>query len=207
VTALLIAFKWPIAVVAVVTLILFALRGSITRLVDRIHEVDWGHRRVRAGTVQQQQPEELPTPGTTPPELPGDPAVDAAIAYVRTELQLDRIPDAAERERRLVQVTAQASLSWLCERTYRTIFGSQIRGLESLNVAGPQSREVVRVDYDIAAGGNPGLYDQYPFESWFGYLTGSHLVVEQDGLVHITHFGRLLLIYMVQQGLDTMKAN
>ena len=185
---------------------MLVLRGPLTRLVDRITELRWGSRRVRVGAALQQS-ESLPTPGTTPPELPGDPAVEGAITYLRTELHLDQILDAAGRERRILHVAAHASLSWLCERTYRTIFGSQIRALESLNVVGPQSRELVEVDYDIAAHANPELYDHYPFESWFGYLTGSHLVVEQDDLVHITHFGRVLLIYMVQQGLDTMKLN
>ena len=36
--ALLIAFKWPIAVVGVVGLALLLLRGAITRLVDRVHQ-------------------------------------------------------------------------------------------------------------------------------------------------------------------------
>jgi hypothetical protein len=203
---LLIALKWPLTVVVIVGIIIFALRSAIARLVDRISEVDWGTRKVRAGGTPQQS-NTLPEPGAAPPQLLGDPAVEAAVVHIRREMQLERIPDPAERERRLLQLTAQASLSWLCERTYRMIFGSQIRALQSMNVTGPVPREVVQVDYDIAARGNSELYDRYPFDSWFGFLTGSGLIVVQDDLVHITDFGRVFLVYMVQQGLETITPN
>lgn len=84
------------------------------------------------------------------------------------------------------------------ERTYRSIFGSQIAALKRLNVS-PLSRQELQPIYDAAVNAAPSFYRDYPFEAWLAFLKLQELIVEANDSFSISDLGEDFLRYILYQ--------
>ena len=69
------------------------------------------------------------------------------------------------------------------------IYGSQLKTLNFLNEQSsiPPSKSTLNaLFYRSAVTNFPGIYENRPFDAWFGFLKHSGLVVEAGGLVRIS---------------------
>jgi len=101
---------------------------------------------------------------------------------------------------------SQIFWSFLCERNYRTIFGSQIACLNFLNInpAGA-SGDYLRPFYDEAIKIWIREYEGYTFDRWMGFLIKIELVEERDSKYYITMQGRGFLTYLTENGIAPTK--
>ncbi len=106
----------------------------------------------------------------------------------------------------LTKYFAVAYIEYLFLNIYRIIFGSQINLLDFLNTQDGQSRETLKIFYDLAADQYADFYKNYPYDQWLGYLLGQVLLREDNGILRITIRGREFLLYLTRSGLSRNKA-
>lgn len=100
----------------------------------------------------------------------------------------------------MVRFIATGVISFIHERTWLTIYRSQILALMELNRR-ILRREEVKSYYDSAIREYPEQYAGYSFDQWFSYLKAGPLILEHPGdTVEITVGGKDFLKYMVHCG-------
>lgn len=192
---------WPLVVLLLGLVAIVVFRAPLSRFLDRAQEI--GKTGIRAATAKQ-------LPETVPDRSKADELLksfDNSLlvkheTWIRRDLSNRKIDEPAERERVLLRLLAGAGIALYFERTYATIWGSQIAALQVLNVAGDGGTdpELLRPWYDQAAAQNPVIYAGYPFESWLGFLEKWRLVTKTEGRVAVTLEGREFLKFIVHQG-------
>jgi hypothetical protein len=113
-----------------------------------------------------------------------------------------------EREKALLKFLALNQIVVAFERTYFSIFGSQLKALQFLG-SSPSLLEdphSLQPFYDQAKSKNPDFYGSYSFERWLAFLQSQVLITEQDQKVGITVRGREFLKYLIDQGYTFEKA-
>lgn len=105
----------------------------------------------------------------------------------------------------LIKYFTVVYIEYLFSDIYRTIYGSQINLLDYLNSQGLQSRETLKIFYDIAMSQYGDLYKNYSYDQWLGYLKTQILLREDNGLFAITVRGREFLLYLTRSGLSRNK--
>jgi hypothetical protein len=126
---------------------------------------------------------------------------------IRAELDKLGIIDTQERADLLVKHLAVTQLWLRAEIIYRTIFGSQIQLLKSLNTR-PGSTTIELLEfYEQAKTNFPKLYETYSFGQYLQYVRNQGLISE-DAPEHyiITVAGREFLKWMTDRGLADTKA-
>jgi len=105
-----------------------------------------------------------------------------------------------EREPTLIKLMATGTISYMYDRTWWTIYKSQLLALQELN-SKILRREQVEAYYDAAADRYPEQYAHYSFEQWLSYMKGQVLILDQPGdAIGITVRGKDFLKYMVHCG-------
>jgi hypothetical protein len=112
--------------------------------------------------------------------------------------QMEGYP-ANDRQKYLLRVSATIATIALFENIWLSIFGSQIRVLEGLN-KGPIKIDDLRPYYDAATRQQPTFYTNYSFMSWYAFMKGQVLVLEQGDMAALTVRGREFLKFMVSKG-------
>ncbi len=107
--------------------------------------------------------------------------------------------DHEQRARVLLAVCAFAGVTVELERVYSTIFGSQIRLLEALNVQEPLPREQLKPFYTEGAAQHPEFFKKYSFDQYLTYMTATGLIEIKDQTATITLKGRTLLTFLIQE--------
>lgn len=93
------------------------------------------------------------------------------------------------------------------DTTWYTVYGSQLRLLETLNAKGVSPIATAQKYYNEAKEKFPQLYASYSFEQWIGYMQGRFLVVRYpSAMIDITHHGKDFLKYMTHWGVKLVKA-
>jgi hypothetical protein len=100
--------------------------------------------------------------------------------------------DKQAREATLVRALAETRLLAGHEFVYNRIFGSQILALKRLNEVGQATIDDVQQFFKPYAEQYPQLYSKY-------------VIVQKDGLVEISDFGRDFLIYLTIMRLSENK--
>jgi hypothetical protein len=126
---------------------------------------------------------------------------------IRADLNRLGIVDAQERVDLLVNHLAVTQLWLRAEVVYRTIFGSQIQVLKSLNTTSGKTKVELLEFYEQAKTNFPKLSATYSFDQYLQYMRKQHLIVE-DATDHyvITVAGKEFLKWMTDQGLVDTKA-
>jgi hypothetical protein len=148
--------------------------------------------------------QEAVDPGA-PPEPPNDSILREAVAEIEERAKK------AEQEASVRAEEANLYLTYyLYERTYRVIFGTQIRLLKHLNSVPFASAAELKAFHDAhlqMAGALSANY-HYDFGHYLGFLTSSWLVtMVSPESYSITNFGRGFLHYMVESGLSEWRPN
>ncbi len=113
----------------------------------------------------------------------------------------DLTPTPEEKEELLFRYLADSQITVIFERTYSTIFGSQLNALQYLNGKAGTFKDIseLRPFYDSAKAENPQFYGTYTFESWLGYMVSAVLVIVDGSMVDITIRGQEFLKYLINQ--------
>lgn len=109
------------------------------------------------------------------------PSVQKREERIRVDLEAMKL-DANARETvdLLIHHLAISQTLFAAEWVYRTIFGSQIALLRSLNVSGTAPRMALEAVYDLAKSKFPELYNTYSFAQWLDYLLSMGLIAKND---------------------------
>jgi len=199
--------SWPIAVVVVCFLGMIIFRQPITRLIDRTRRV------TKTGLEADAPPQDGKSDfkPSAPEELQR--LFDHSLLVpqeteIRAELERLALREQPKRETFLIQILAVASIILQFERTYFSIWGSQLAILQFLNPLGEigATVESLKPYYDLAKGQAPELYENYSFEQWLTFMENHRLVGRKESKVAITLVGREFLKYLVNQGFSLYKA-
>jgi hypothetical protein len=130
-----------------------------------------------------------------PPELLAE-GRNLIEASVPRDAQGDKIAEVQY----LTTLAATLTMIALFEKAYGTIWGSQLRLLQSLNAI-PQSVQNAKAFYDQAALAVPAAYENYSFEQWIRFLMESVLITKSsESQFSITLRGRAFLRFIVDHG-------
>lgn len=123
--------------------------------------------------------------------------VDEDVPTIEAQMAaLDMPLDSEDTTHILVRHLATTQLMLRCERTHRSIFGSQIAALHMLNMQGPQPESAIKPFFETARNKEPQYYGSYTFEKWIGFLIGEIAVRCDGGQYGITVYGRTYLEYI-----------
>jgi len=85
-----------------------------------------------------------------------------------------------DREKYLMRVAAMLTTVLIFEKAWLTIYGSQLKLLQDLNIGGVKTYEQVRNYYDQAVVAHPDHYKTVSFDAWVSYLKTWILVRDYD---------------------------
>jgi hypothetical protein len=129
-------------------------------------------------------------------------ALDPAVQAVRADLPDKLGNNQTDQLEGLIYTVASLNVQLAHERTYNTIFGSQIQLLTQMVPAMGASPQMARETYEQAKSTHPEFYRTYSFGDWIGFLLGSGLcAVAQNGNYVLTPYGRAFLKYIVDRRL------
>ncbi|MFQ6674594.1 MAG: hypothetical protein ACE5GH_07415 [Fidelibacterota bacterium] len=193
--------SWPFWLAVVAVAFFFLFRPHIIDVLRRVKGIGRGGITVA--------PHEQKTPATGDPRT----AADELLArlqnqYVRSQEELikkeladrglqENMPETTEV---LIRYTASALITAIFERTYSSIYGSQVNILNYLNSRTEASDSEIMPFYQAAVNSYPIPYAAYPFDQYMRYLIGQELVVQQANSYSITLKGRTFLLYLVNEG-------
>jgi hypothetical protein len=120
---------------------------------------------------------------------------------ILADLRQRRIEAPADREKALIRSLAATSTLLHFERIHKTIWAGQLTCLRALNTRiDGLAPEEIRPLYETAKAEYPGLYENYPFEAWMGFLERHGLLRHQNARAFITVEGREFLKFLVADG-------
>jgi hypothetical protein len=127
---------------------------------------------------------------------------------VKSDLMTVAGNDAHEQAETLTYALAGVNIQVGYERTYASIFGSQLTFLAQANGEGGLVPAYAHQLYEQTKAANPALYAAYPFDRWVGFLIESALVItDARGNYALTPYGRGFLKYIVDRHLTVFKPN
>jgi hypothetical protein len=136
--------------------------------------------------------------------IPAD-QLDLSVQAVRNDLKTLSADPAAQVEA-LTYSVASLNIQVAYERSYRIIFGSQLRLMQLMNVDIGVPPDVAKGVYDTAKTAYPEFYRSYTFEQWIWFLQGTGLItIAPNGNYVLSAYGRGLLKYILDQHLATSK--
>ena len=207
--------NWPTAALVLGLAAILAFRAQLAALLDRTEKVkDWlvapkqnaTNALSAAGSAETQKQVEALTAGFNNQLLASQ--EERIIADVQTHALQITTP----LEGVLIKHLAGAQIVLHFERTYNTIYGSQVRALRWLNAAqrGVAASEL-KPFFDEAKQRFEALYSSYEFRQWLIYLATQGLIVDSEESrktgpdeeptdIQITVAGREFLKFLVDQG-------
>lgn len=100
-----------------------------------------------------------------------------------------------------IRYLAATHLALQFENVFRIIWGSQLRLLSDLNTRPTgQPIDTLKPFYEAGAKVFPGVYQNYPFERWLGFLQEFGLIRNDNGTIRVTVRGREFLTYLTREG-------
>ena len=184
------------------------LKKPISGLINRTNK--WGIGKVRGETETFKQEPSTELKSSMADELLKtrfeNPLIASQESIVRKGLEKHKI-DADNMERVLVHLLAEQTIINYFERLYIMIYGSQIRALQSLNVAGVAGIDVLilRPFYDEVTALWPNVYANYSFQQWLEFLITMGLISRTGDNVRLTLEGQEFLKYLIQRGYSAHK--
>ncbi|HVN86457.1 MAG TPA: hypothetical protein VMW17_16605 [Candidatus Binatia bacterium] len=197
IAALLQAIAWP----AVTIYALVRYQTEIADLLKRIRRA----AGVDIDPPTQEKPVDTPSllPSTASDALPPLPKTASTIFW---EDQIKRVPQfttatPAAREEFLITLAARAILFNQFEQVEGSIWASQLRLLEHVNLHhdGVALLDLRHLFYDPAAAAFSPAFTNYSFEQYLTFLTSRAFIVIEDGRVTITDAGREYLTWRIEQ--------
>ncbi len=197
------ALKWPLSTLAggifVFLILLWRFPNEIKALLQRFKKAGMLEFST---TEQQKQPEALPL--TKHEELMrafDSPMLLAFESKIKSDLTQRGDPDPQKQIDALVRHLAVANIRAIFERLARLIFGSQLELLIHLNSRFEgETPSDLKHYYDLAAVASPGLYKDYSYDQYLGFLKSNNLVQEMGGRLYVTDMAKQFMTYLIQTG-------
>ena len=198
------AFAWPVAVTIIVCFALLLFRKSIRSFLARTYTIRASGFEVAAGAQDTSQSEVGPSVANDLARQHDDPLLVKREDSIRTELGLGA--DHTQKETKLLGVIAAHSIALQFEKTYQTIFGSQLNALVIINAApgGVQFGDIEDL-YNQAAAQHKAFYETYNGEQWLAYMERESLSIKKHDRIHITLEGTAFLKYIIHRGYTLYK--
>jgi hypothetical protein len=128
--------------------------------------------------------------------------LEPAVEAVRRDLPARAGTDPNDQIDALVYLVAANNLQLFYERTYNSIYGSQIQLLEQSRVLGNISPANAQQLYTATKTQYPDVYKLFSFEQWTGFSVASGLVaLDSNGNYVLTPNGRGFLKYIYDRRL------
>jgi hypothetical protein len=197
---------WPAAFLLLGVAALVIFRKQLSDLLGRIRNIS--RSGIDITTPQSSQVKEAYTPAAE--ELMR--ALDSTVLLeqeknIKADIKNRGLVKDDEIQKILIRLLAANQIELSCEKTYRVIYGSQIKVLQHLNCKGTlgDTLENIKKFYDDAATEYPQFYKEYTFDSYVKFLTSSFLIKIEGEHVKITSYGVEFLGYLVKIGLTAKK--
>ncbi|HHT9135277.1 MAG TPA: hypothetical protein ACFYD2_10280 [Candidatus Avalokitesvara rifleensis] len=199
-------FAWPFAFVLICLAALIILRNPLSNLIGRIRNIS----RNGIDITTPQSPQVKEGRMSAAEELMR--AFDSVVLLeqeknIKEDIEKRGLVQDEEIKKVLIRVLAANQIELLCEKTYRMIYGSQIKILQHLNYKGVlgDTLENIKKFYDYAVTAYPHHYQGDTFDRYIKFLADSFLIQIEGENVKITPFGIEFLGYLVKGGLLTEK--
>ena len=199
------AVAWPGAVIIIVCFALLLFQKSLTRLIDRVRDIRAPGFHANAGAQDTSKSEVGPSISNEFARQHDDPILVKRKDSICTELGLGA--DRTQRENNLLGIIAAQSIALQFEKTYQSIFGSQLSALVIINSAaggGVQFRDIEHL-YSQAAAQHKEFYATYSSEQWLAYMERESLSIRKDDKIIITLEGTAFLKYIIHRGYTLYK--
>ena len=198
------AFAWPGVVTIIVCFALLLFRKSIRSFLARTYKIRASGFEVAAGAQDTSKSEIGPSVANDLARQHDDPLLVKREDSIRTELGFGA--DHTEKETKLLGRIAAHSIALQFEKTYQTIFGSQLNALVIINAApgGVQFGDIEDL-YNQAAAQHKAFYETYNGEQWLAYMERESLSIRKDNRIHITLEGTAFLKYIIHRGYTLYK--
>lgn len=116
--------------------------------------------------------------------------VDEKVQLIKNDLAIRNLKISTDTETVLIRNLAFAQVEGWFERTYRLIFGSQIKLLRSLNATDSENTmESLAGYYGAIKNKHPEFYKDYNLREYLGFLSESGLIKKTDETYEITTLG------------------
>lgn len=209
------AAVWPAAIVWLA----YYYREDIKGLAQRLLEV--GPMKAVLAPPQQSVQQVSPEPALSVVEgsasldyakiianigasVPAD-LLNIAEDQIRTAMPASVKANPTEFTNVLMGIAASMYVQLQHERTYRVIYGSQLRAMVEMNSPAGIDATRLKEIYGEAAVNFPSLYPAVTFELWSDFLVRSGLVHVETGRYELTAAGRGFLRYIIESRLPPNK--
>jgi hypothetical protein len=201
------AFAWPICVC--LSILIFAVffvhhfRKELGHFIERTKRIT--KQGVEAGpaeiAIQEVNAIANPSPADDLLRAFDNQLLLEQEGLITRHLEENKIQSPSERARVLTRYLAASYIVVRFESIYQTIWGSQLRALEMLNQT-PEGLPLAALEpwYELGRAMEPGWYNNYALENWYGFLEGGPLVVNKAGTVYISVLGKEFLKYLIDCG-------
>jgi hypothetical protein len=202
-------FAWPVVVLIIAIVALFAYRPPVSRFLDRLKGV--GLKSPRWNLQASAAPQATNSTGLPRVSDEAKAIFDPILLQEQKDIVKKEVIDkhyleGEAREEELITALATTVLFYGFDSTYFIIFGSQLGALQQLNSEPMLAVEALRPWYELGAIGSPTTYENYSFEQWLNFLQLSGLIRRDNGpTVQITIRGRSFLKYLVHRGYPLTK--
>lgn len=193
-------FVWPIVVLILGIIIIIVFKKPISDLINRTEKVSKDGLQTRS-TQEQKVDVSISKVDETINKYDNQLLVETEN-IIKNNLDYLKPKDSNEREKYLLRGLAQYTILHSFEKTYFTIWGSQLSALQFLNNNRYNNVSIsdMRSFYDSAIKVFPDFYNKITFENWINYLVVSVLVKQNGNDIGITLRGKEFLKFIVEQG-------
>ena len=194
---------WPVTALVFGIVFIFVFKQPITKFINRTRKV--GKKGISTDALEKG--DQKPAGASGAEELLETFNNTLLLHHekvLRDELDKRNVKP-EDREKILLRHYAALQIVSAFERTYASIFGSQISALQYLNTQESAPRLLLKVFYDEAAKAEQKFYANYTFDQWLGFIQNAPFITEADGRVSISLEGREFLKYILEQGYNSHK--
>lgn len=215
--AILELIKWPVVVVILGLVALGLFKANIAALINRIRR--FGPKGFESPLDTPPTPQTLSTPESSILAVPSSAATQADVLQpfinpleLRVEQQFREMIksfNGSDKEIYLLKSWVRSAIQLHFEKTFQSIYRSQINALTALNSSGMTAPPaVMKFWYDLAATENPAIYASYTFEQWLTFMARAFLINVGPESVSLTTDGKEFLKFLIDRGYTAFtKAN
>jgi hypothetical protein len=199
--AVLAALGWPHFSFLFGLIFLFMFRTQISSLLGRVTSIDKsGIKTHSAPELQLEDHKRAEVAHELMQAIGASVALSDVEGRIRAELTAKSLPVDNETSRVLLKYLAAATLNVQFEQIHSLIFGTQIFLLKKLNeVAGRgRPREDLEKHFQHVKGLFPDSFAEWDLDQYIDFLVRRSLIVENDGVFHITHLGNDYLVWITR---------
>jgi hypothetical protein len=201
-------FKWPIAVLVIVAVILIVFYRPIFKFINSLKKVSHGDTTVEADAINRQ----IQNTAQDFTELQRVVAFyrketyDIYENYIKENVDFANLQTDADRILNLLNYATIVLISKDNEKIYSEIFGSQIGLLQKLNASDDETADSLNIFYTTSTAQYPGAFDNFPYDRYLGFLYHWSLIKDDRDYILITSRGMDFLKYLTETRKHLQKA-